>query len=304
MIGLRATLTGFASAAALVLASLACGDGGPEMADPMGPTEPLAIVGDTIYAVDLDGWLLAFGTESAGTVSRSEPIEGLPPSRRIVGLDYRPSDGRLYGVGNDSRVYILDPQAATATPVSDAPFSPAVNVEADIHFGMGFDPVADKIMLVSAESGLSWTIDPDDGTAVLNGTVRYAPGDPNAGSTPRISGLSFVPQGAASSMVARSATLRQCANVAYALDADLEVVIGLCSRESTEFETLFELNITILRCGEVTFDSRGNLIAVSLSQGENRLGFVDPETGDVSWFASVPAESPIQAIAIPPGSGA
>jgi len=295
--------TGLAAATTLLLATVACGgngDGGPlGPSDPSDPSNPLAVVGDTIYAVDLDGAFLMFGMESAETVSRTTQLQGVPQGRRLVGLDYRPSDGRLYGVGNDSRVYLVDPVASTATPVSTTPFSPAISVNDDIHFGMGFDPGTDEIRLISAETASSWTIDPDDGTAVLDGFVRYVDGDPNEGQTPRISAFSFIPAGAASGSLAAAAAGPLCEERGYAIDAELDIVIGMCVHESTEFETLFELNITVVRCGEVAFDSRGNLIVISLSEGENRLGRMDTESGDVDWFASVPAASPIQAIAMP-----
>lgn len=105
-------------AAALLMS--ACGsDGGPTEPDPdpdptPTPTPTPTVEGRPIYAVDLSNKLLVFGTESAETVAASTVISGLPPLNRIVEIDFRPSDGKLYGVGNDSRVYTIDP--ATERP--------------------------------------------------------------------------------------------------------------------------------------------------------------------------------------------
>jgi hypothetical protein len=303
MFGPLARFTGLATVTTLVLTGVGCGgtdDGvGPDPSDPNGPGDPLAVVGDTIYAVDLNGAFLMFGSGSTESVSRTTQLQGVPAGRRLVGLDYRPSDGRLYGVGNDSRVYVVDPVTSTATPVSATPFSPAIDVDDDVHFGMGFDPATNEIRLISAETAVSWTIDADDGTAVVDGLVRYVDGDPNEGETPRISGFTFIPAGAAPAPGDAAAAGPLCEERGYAIDAGLDVVIGMCVHESTEFETLFELSVAVLRCGEVTFDSRGNLMIISLSEGENRIGRMDPETGDVDWLASVPSPSPIQAIAMP-----
>src|SRR6476660_7794114 len=73
----------------------------PPAGNPAPGPDPL---GKAIYAVDLSNRLMLFGTSSLGTLSRIMPITGLPFGKRIVGIDFRASNGKLYGVGNDSRV--------------------------------------------------------------------------------------------------------------------------------------------------------------------------------------------------------
>lgn len=100
----------------------ACGDGGlleppgpeleePDMDEPEVPDLPITapVVGDTIWALDLRNRRLLFGSESLETVSRISGIRGVTTLHHIVGLAMRPSDGRLYGVGNDSFLYAIDP---------------------------------------------------------------------------------------------------------------------------------------------------------------------------------------------------
>jgi hypothetical protein len=36
------------------------------------------------------------------------PITGLQPSESIVGIDFRPATGQLFGVGSTSRLYVID----------------------------------------------------------------------------------------------------------------------------------------------------------------------------------------------------
>ena len=150
----------WAEATALALLTIAAGcggdgNGGGLVEPPPSEPPPQGVVpkGQAIYAVDLDNRLMLFGTGNPGTLSRKVPITGLPILKRIVGIDFRPSNKKLYGVGNDSRVYTIDPVTGAATAVGSGPFTPAISFFDGGIFGMGFDPVADRIRLIVAESG-------------------------------------------------------------------------------------------------------------------------------------------------------
>lgn len=243
------------------------GDGGPTGPEPDPDPDPdptLELRGDTIFGIDLANNLFILGTESSDVTSRILPIQGLPPSHRIVGAEFRPSDEKFYGVGTDSRVYIINTETAVATAVSDEPFSPAIFVGFDVHFGMAIAPVTERIRLISAESGLSWSIDPDDGTAVTGPKPKYAVGDPNEGATPRISGLAFgrsmSPFLTGSVQLAggagRPASLN-CDDLLYGLDPDLGWMVGTCDPDRADWSSLFDLDqfgqAASTRCMEVTF---------------------------------------------------
>ncbi|MGH7517302.1 MAG: DUF4394 domain-containing protein [Gemmatimonadales bacterium] len=312
---------------ALLLAALAlaaCGEGGgltdqtppPPDDPPDDGGEPPApnVEGYTIYAVTLDNRLLLFGSENPGTIARTVNISGLPFLNRIVGLDFRPSNGKLYGVGNDSRVYTLDPATGVATPVSPTRFEPHIFGFFDVHFGMGFDPVTERIRLIAAESGMNWSIGPDDGVAVRGKDVSYAAGDPNEGHKPAILGLAYTPPGAAT---ARAGSLRGlsarlgpqdlCEDLMWAIDAELAEIIGSCDPDEGDFTSLGPLQGIagvglVFNCGEVKFDPEGNLYAAVLWRDHTlklrvSLFRIDPETGELTKLRDLPDVSPIQALA-------
>ena len=89
--------------------------------------------------------LVTFDSATPGTVSAPVAITGLSLGETLVGIDYRTSNGQLYGVGSTSRLYTIDPTTAVATPVA-APFSPALS---GTSFGVDVNPVADKLRVVS-----------------------------------------------------------------------------------------------------------------------------------------------------------
>jgi hypothetical protein len=180
-----------------------------------------------MYAVDLSNNFLVFGSESIEVLTAKMRIRGLPILKRIIGIAYRPSDGKLYGVGNDSQVYTIDPLTAVATPVGSGPFSPKIADFFDIHFAMDLEPKTERVRLIAAESGASWSISLDDGTATAGEQSHYAAGTPLEGQTPRLLGMYFAPP--------PDGAVGMCDNLAYAIDADEAIMIAACDPATGEW---------------------------------------------------------------------
>lgn len=205
------------------------GSDDPGSDDPTpGPQGP-APVGDVMYAVDLSNNFIVFGSGSINVLSAKMRITGLPILKRIIGIAIRPSDGALIGVGNDSRVYTIDPLTAHATPVSGEPFSPEIAEFFDIHFAMALEPSGQRVRLIAAESGGNWSIDINDGSAYLAENARYGPGTELEGHTARLLGLVYptLPDSA------RQAGW--CENLVYALDADEAIMLASCDPDSGDW---------------------------------------------------------------------
>ena len=311
-----------ALALALTIALAACGGGhggdvtGPPPADDPGdnnpppgqPADGPAPVGAVIYALDNGNNLLMFGTESGETISRKVGITGLPILKRMIGIDFRASNGKLYGVGNDSRVYTIDTVTGAATAVG-APFSPGIISSFDIHFGMDFDPATDRIRLISNELGGNWSINPDDGTAISGNKPRYAVGDANEARAAHIAVLTYIPadelrvaEGLRISL-SRSAS-GPCENVAIAIDPELGQTITSCDADSGDWNTFGDLpEIESLACVELDYSGPGGGIwgvGQGINGALNSLGTVDPATGKIEWKVRVPDNWLIQSITFKP----
>ena len=235
--GIRAVVLALVTLAA----TAGCGkDGGGGLTDPPPSDEPPpadpepsgwtgpAPVGHAIYAVDLGNNFLVFGSESFDVLTAKMRITGLPILKRIIGITVRPSDDKLYGVGNDSRVYTIDPYTAVATPVSSGPFSPKIAEMFDIHFAMSLEPNGERVRLMAAESGANWSISLDDGTATSGESSHYAGGTPLEGQTPRLLGMFYAPP-------ADRTDPNVCQNMAYAIDADEAIMIAACDPATGEW---------------------------------------------------------------------
>lgn len=126
------------------------------------------------------------------------PITGLPGDVSLRGIDRRPADNLLYGIGTDNRIYRLDYFTAAATAVStlNLPFFNAGNHPAGV--GFDFNPVPDRLRLVNT-TGSNFRINVDTGAVADNSPdpgiqpdvpLFYVNGDVATG-TPSIAAVAY-----------------------------------------------------------------------------------------------------------------
>jgi hypothetical protein len=86
--------------------------------------------------------LVDFSTDDV-SLRGKRTVSGLEGDARLVGIDYRVQDGKLYGVGDAGGVYTID-QAGAATKVKQ------LSVELDgTNFGVDFNPAANALRIIS-----------------------------------------------------------------------------------------------------------------------------------------------------------
>lgn len=126
---------------------------------------------EKVWAVDNRSLLLSFDSERPQFIQSLQILSGLQPGEGILAIDFRPANGRLYGLGSSSRIYVIDKNTAIATAVGNGPFTPALQGS---DFGFDFNPTVDRIRLTS-NSGQNLRLHPDLGTVVATDMpLRYA----------------------------------------------------------------------------------------------------------------------------------
>jgi len=89
---------------------------------------------------------------------------------RLVGIDFRPATGALYGLGDAGGIYTLDLSDATAT------FKAQLSVALQgTSFGVDFNPVPDRLRIVS-NTGQNLRANVDSGVTAVDTAVAYTPG--------------------------------------------------------------------------------------------------------------------------------
>ena len=90
---------------------------------PGGPFRGLTVLSRGVPMVALRGnELIRFHSASPGTILGTATISGLQLGEQLVGIDVRPADGQLYGVGSTSRLYLLNAITGAATAIG-VPFA-------------------------------------------------------------------------------------------------------------------------------------------------------------------------------------
>ena len=122
------------------------------------------------------------------------PITGLADGERLIGVDFRPSNGLLYGVGrlgddpmSPGQLYTIDVSSGLATAVG----ARLVPLNGNT-FGVDFNPVPDLLRIVS-DLGQNIRIRPLDGTVAGTDTNLAYPavGDPNSTRIPRVVAVAY-----------------------------------------------------------------------------------------------------------------
>lgn len=111
------------------------------------------------FATTADNKLYRF--DPTNPMMNSVDLTGLMTSEMIVGLDFRPTTGTLYGITNQSRLLTVNTASGQVTAVGSG-LTPALS---GTHFGFDFNPTVDRIRLVS-NTGQNLRLHPDLGTVV------------------------------------------------------------------------------------------------------------------------------------------
>lgn len=110
-------------------------------------------------------------------------ISGLRTGERVIGIDFRPATGQLYGLSDGSALYRLNVNTGAATLVGSG-FTTPLNGG---NFGFDFNPAIDRIRIVG-DSNQNMVAHPDTGNANIATTtpVFFAAGDVNHGRDPNL----------------------------------------------------------------------------------------------------------------------
>ena len=162
-----------------------------------------AITGQLVYGITASNNLITFDSGNPGVVRTIVGITGLPATQTLVGTDFRPNTGQLFGLGYDaaatgttanSQLYTIDLATGAATAVGTAQRLELGGATEQIAFD--FNPTVDRIR-VEGTADTNYRLNPvTGGIAATDLNLNYAAVDPGAGLNPNVGtgayGNSFV----------------------------------------------------------------------------------------------------------------
>nr|WP_315216409.1 DUF4394 domain-containing protein [uncultured Duganella sp.] len=129
-----------------------------------------------VFVLTVSNKLLSFDRATPATIRTTATVTGLQAGENLLGIDYRPADGQLYGVGSTGRIYTLNGATGAATLKStlaadsadtSAPFTALAGTE----FGVDFNQAADRLRIVG-NTGQSLRVNVDTGAATTDGSIN------------------------------------------------------------------------------------------------------------------------------------
>ncbi len=126
---------------------------------------------EVAYGLTLDQRVICFKVNrpSANKTLLSAGLLSAPDSA-LVGIDVRPANGALYGLGDGGGIYLLDPLAVRPELKS------RLNVSlSGRSFGMDFNPTVDRLRVVS-DTGQNLRINVDTGVATVDTALNFTAG--------------------------------------------------------------------------------------------------------------------------------
>ena len=125
-----------------------------------------------------DNQLVRFDSE---TRRAAAPVRVTGAEGRLIGIDVRPADGKLYGLTDAGQIVTLDAATGRATAVSRL----SERFESGGRATVDFNPVADRLRVMGM-TGTSFRINVETGAVAKDGQLKYQAGTAWAETMPRI----------------------------------------------------------------------------------------------------------------------
>ncbi|MEG4867178.1 MULTISPECIES: DUF4394 domain-containing protein [unclassified Microcoleus] len=251
----------------------------------------------TAYALTSTNRIVGFSLSNPGSVISDLPVTGLPAGESLLGIDYRPANGVLYGVGSSNRLYTLNPRTGEASQVGSGEFPVGLTSGAA---GFDFNPTVDRIRFVN-QAGQNARLNPNTAGIVdfdtqaggiqLDGNLAYAAGDRNFGSSPGVAGAAYTNNLAG----VTSTTL-------FAIDSNLDVLVRQDPPNNGVLNTIGSLGVdatSILGFDIRTIGGRDVAVAALQVGGVSGLYNINLTTGQASFAGQIADGRQINGLALP-----
>jgi hypothetical protein len=226
-----------------------------------------------------DARLIVFQSDSPGAVRYATRVTGLQTGERLVGIDTRRLDGRVYALGSSNRLYVLNLVTGQALSVN-APFSPPLE---GTRFAFASEPGTDAFRVVS-DTGQHLRIAAATGqVATVEPRFVYGTGDVNEAFPPALTTIGF------SNPTAGAST-----TTLFGIDAARGALVQSPSGQAF-LRTLGPLNVTLDAAVSLDFTASGPVYAALTEAGADgpALYRIDTSTGAATPATSDPTLSPI-----------
>ena len=155
---------------------------------------PNIVTGDLLVLTS-NGMISSINHNQSNTLVSNTKITGLVSGDQLIGMDHRPSNGKLYAVGVLGNLYILDPNTGMATLSSNMKADPTDTTDGNAPYSkitgnpdtmsVNFNPAADRLRIIG-QDGQNLRVNVDTGLTISDGQINRT-GEP----TPAINAAAY-----------------------------------------------------------------------------------------------------------------
>jgi len=141
---------------------------------------------EIVLGTTLQNFLISWDSANPAEIISGVAIQGMMPNETIVGLDARPANGQVYGVGSFGHLYQINSTTGMSTAVGSGTFMPALNGS---QFGVDWNASTDQMRVVS-NARQNLVVSPT-GVVTQQTNVAAQASDEGAGTAPNIVHLAY-----------------------------------------------------------------------------------------------------------------
>ncbi len=226
--------------------------------------------------------LISFDSDNPTSTSRVgvTGVEGT-----LIGIDFRPANGLLYGVTTSNNIYTIDPTTGAANFVStlSSPFN------GGLQSGLDFNPVPDRLRLVGSndqnfrlnvDNGALADFDANNPGIQPDLNLAYAPNDPNAGANPNVTAAAYTNSFLGGPSPTRTTTL-------FNIDSNLDVLVRQNPPNNGILNTVGSLGIDFGPTGGFDIFSPANNVNTAFAASGSTLYTVNLSSGAATTLGTI-----------------
>jgi hypothetical protein len=203
---------------------------------------------EIVLGTTLQNFLISWDSANPAQIQTGVALQGLMANETIVGLDSRPSNGSVYGVGSFGHLYTINTTTGVSTAVGSGTFMPALNGS---QFGVDWNPSTDQLRIVS-NARQNLIVSPT-GVVTAQTNIAAQASDEGANASPNIVHLAY------NNNTAGSAT-----TTLFGIDTGRDRLVTFATPSATEtkkYETHTEAHVLVKTWKLLTADYQPALAA-------------------------------------------
>jgi len=223
---------------------------------------------EIIAGTTLQNFLVTWDSANPAQIQTGVAIQGLAQNETLLGLDWNPNNGLLYGVGSFGHLYTLNQTTGLATTVGGTgTFMPALNGS---QFGVDVNPRTNQMAIVS-NARQNLTVSLTNAAVTANTNVAAAASDEGVNSAPNIVHIAY-----------NNNTTTGSNTTLFGVDTGRDRLVIFPNPANGQFTTVGALNFDATEIGGFDISGQSNTafaVFTNASQSRSTFGTVNLSSG-------------------------